>query len=101
MHIMADQRPTTGRPEPGDFDHRCIPTWPHIPRKFTRPSHLGCVAAPNRLFLGSGSASRVGSIPIARSIFRWLTLAYVVRPRTRELDRMSLPCCAHRHVVVK
>ena len=43
------------------------PTWPQIPRKFTRPSHLGPAIASNRLFLRSGSASRVGSIPIARS----------------------------------
>jgi hypothetical protein len=52
------------------FARRRIPTWPHIPRKFTRPSHLGFAVAPNRLFSRSGSGARVGSIPIARSTLR-------------------------------
>jgi len=34
--------------------------------------------APNHLFSSFRSIDRVGSIPIARSNFRWLTLAYVV-----------------------
>jgi hypothetical protein len=38
-------------------------TWPHIPRKFTRYSHLSSAFAPNRLFSSLGSAARVGSIP--------------------------------------
>jgi hypothetical protein len=49
------------------FARRRIPTWPHIPRKFTRPSHLGFAIAPIRLFSRPGSDARVGSIPIARS----------------------------------
>jgi hypothetical protein len=42
---------------------------PHT-TKFTRPSHLLFAVAPNRLFFSSGSAARVGSIPIARSTLR-------------------------------
>jgi hypothetical protein len=52
-----------------DVSLRCL-TWPHIPRKFTRPSHVESVIAPNRLFCSSGNAARVGSIPIARSTLR-------------------------------
>jgi hypothetical protein len=52
------------------FAHRCIPTWPQIPRKFTRPSHLGLGAGPNPLFSSLRSIGRVGSIPIARSTSR-------------------------------
>jgi hypothetical protein len=47
-----------------------IPTLSHIPRKFTRPSHLGSAVAPNRSFSSPESVSRVGSIPIARSTSR-------------------------------
>jgi hypothetical protein len=43
-----------------------IPTWPHIPRIFTRPSHFGFVVATNPLFSRSGRAFRVYTIPIAR-----------------------------------
>jgi hypothetical protein len=53
---------------PADCGRSGIPTWPHIPRKFTRPSHLGFAIAPNHLFLRPGAVARVGSIPIARSI---------------------------------
>ena len=71
--VLAGQRPTTGRLEPGisstDVSLRS-PTWPHIPRKFTRPSHLGSVIAPNCLFSSPRGAARVGSIPIARSTLR-------------------------------
>jgi len=49
---------------------RTYPYWPHIPGIFTPQSHLGCVVARNRLFSSSGGASRVGSIPIARSTSR-------------------------------
>ena len=52
--------------------HRCIPARPPIPRKFTRQSHLASAIARNRLFSSSDSAFPVGSIPIARSIFRCL-----------------------------
>jgi hypothetical protein len=52
------------------FARRRIPTWPHIPRKFTRPSHLGFAIAPNRSFSRPGGTARVGSIPIARSTSR-------------------------------
>ena len=58
-----------------------IPTWPHIPRNFTRQSHLGSAIAPNYLFSGSGRAARAGSIPIARSNFRCLAYPYVVLGR--------------------
>jgi hypothetical protein len=50
-----------------NFAYRCIPTWPYIPRNFTRPSHLSIDATRNLEFYSSGSVSRVGSIPIARS----------------------------------
>jgi hypothetical protein len=84
--VMARQRPMTGSPEPGiaptDVSLRS-PTWPRIPRKFTRQSHLGFVVAPNRLFSSSGVAARVGSIPIARSIFRCLACPYVALGRAR------------------
>ena len=70
---LAGQRPTTERLEPWtshtDVSLRSL-TWPHIRRKFTRPSHLGSAIAPNPLFSRSGRASRVGSIPIARSTSR-------------------------------
>jgi len=74
--------------------HRYIPTWLHIPRKFTRPSHLGSVIAPNCLFSSRRGAARVGSIPIARSTFRWLTLAYVVLGRARA--KLSVPTVSSR-----
>jgi hypothetical protein len=45
---------------------RCL-TWPHIPRKFTRQSHLAFAIGLNRLFYRLGSSARLGSIPIARS----------------------------------
>jgi hypothetical protein len=45
-------------------------TWPHIPRKFTRQSHLVLAFAPNRLFQRPGTAFPVGSIPIIRSTSR-------------------------------
>jgi hypothetical protein len=65
--------PRLKRLEPGishiDVSLRIL-TWPHIPRKFTRYSHLSSAFAPNRLFSSLGSAARVGSIPIARSILR-------------------------------
>jgi len=48
------------------------PTLPHIPRKFTRQSHLASAFVPKRLFSSAGRAARVGSIPIARSTFRCL-----------------------------
>src|SRR5216684_6410063 len=84
--VLAGQRPTTGRLEPGisstDVSLRS-PTWPHIPRKFTRQSHLASANAPKRLFSRPGSASRVGSIPIARSTFRCLASPYVVLGRVR------------------
>jgi hypothetical protein len=44
-----------------------IPTWPHIPRIFTRPSHLGFVIAAKPRFSSPGRFCREGSIPIARS----------------------------------
>ena len=44
---------TTERLEPEDFAHPCIATWPQIPPKFTRDSHLESAIAPNRLFKGS------------------------------------------------
>jgi hypothetical protein len=44
-----------------------IPTWPYIPRKFTRQSHLASAIAPNYLFSSFRGPARVGSIPIARS----------------------------------
>jgi hypothetical protein len=47
-----------------------IPTWHHITRIFTRPSHLGFVIAAKPCFLSPGRCCRVGSIPIARSILR-------------------------------
>jgi hypothetical protein len=79
---MAVRRPTTGRLEPAtpptspsDVSLRS-PTWPHIPRKFTRPSHVAFTIVPNRLFSRSGTAFRVGSIPIARSTSR-LASGYV------------------------
>ena len=81
---MARQRPMTGSPEPGvaptDVSLRS-PTWPHIPRKFTRQSHLGFVVAPNRLFSSFGVVARVGSIPIARSTFRCLACPCVALGR--------------------
>src|SRR5260221_7633393 len=47
------KRPTPGRLEPRisltDVSLRSL-TWPYIPRKFTRPSHLGFYIALNRLF---------------------------------------------------
>ena len=57
------------------------PTWPHIPRKFTSPSHLRSAIAPNRLFSSSERGARVGSIPIARSIFRCLACPCVALGR--------------------
>jgi hypothetical protein len=68
--LWPDRRPTTESLEPGishiDVSLRSL-TWPHIPRQFTRQSHLASVTAPNRLLPRLGSAVRVGSIPIARS----------------------------------
>src|ERR1035438_10931458 len=58
-------------------------TWAHVPRKFTRPSHLGSAIPPNRSFPGSGGAAPVGSIPIARSIFLCLACPCVVLGRAR------------------
>jgi hypothetical protein len=47
------RRPTTERLEPRtsciDVSLRSL-AWPHIPRKFTRRSHLASTIAPNRLF---------------------------------------------------
>jgi len=63
------------------FVPRCIPTWPHIPGKFTRPSHLNFAAAPNSLFSGSGSATRVGSIPIVRSTLNAMNRAQLLMRR--------------------
>jgi hypothetical protein len=72
------------------FTRLRIPTWPHVPRKFTRPSHLGFAIAPNRLFSRPGSGTRVGSIPIARSIFHCLACRCVVLGRgyDRSFDGM-------------
>jgi hypothetical protein len=47
-----------------------IPTWPQIPPKFTRQSHLSVDATVNHLFFCLGSNVPVGSIPIARSTSR-------------------------------
>src|SRR5216684_760978 len=58
-----------------------IPTWPHIPRKFTRQSHLASAIAPNYLFSSPGGGDRVGSISIARSTFRCLACPCVVLGR--------------------
>jgi hypothetical protein len=41
-----------------------------MPRKFTRPSHLGLPNASNSLFYRSEWAARLGSIPMARSTLR-------------------------------
>jgi hypothetical protein len=72
-----------------NFAHRCILTWPHIPRKLTRPSHLGFVIARNHLFSSSGSGARVGTIPIARSTFRCLACPCVCCPRLRPRSSSS------------
>jgi hypothetical protein len=96
--VMARQRPTTGSLEPGiapiDVSLRS-PTWPHIPRKFTRPSHLGSAFAPNCLFSSPGSGARVGSIPIARSTFRCLACPCVVLGRARAYCPILTSRCGY------
>jgi hypothetical protein len=77
---MAGQSPATERARARGNSHIDVSlhslTWPHKPRKFTRPSHLAFAIAPNRLFSSSGSDAPVGSIPIARSTSR-LASGYV------------------------
>jgi hypothetical protein len=81
--------------------------WPHIPRIFARPSHLGSPIALKSLFCCSEWPGPVGSIPIARSIpshcwpmpanelglecraISWRTFAGVGCGFTRSLVRMA------------
>ncbi len=58
-----------------------IPSWPRVPPKFTRPSHLGFDVEPNPVFCSFRTPNPVGSIPIARSTFRCLACPCVVLGR--------------------
>jgi hypothetical protein len=67
--MSADNEKLKGGISRVDVSLHCL-TLPHIPRKFTRKSHLASASAGNRLFYSSGSTLPVGSIPIARSTLR-------------------------------
>ena len=56
-----------------------ILTWSHVPRKFTRLSHLSVGVTRNPVFSSFRSGAPVGSIPIARSTaWRWGAFAVLV-----------------------
>jgi hypothetical protein len=54
----------------GRYKTTTSPAWPHVPRKFTRLSHLRFAVARDCLFSSSGNNARVGSVPIARATSR-------------------------------
>jgi hypothetical protein len=73
-------------------------TWPHVPRKFTRQSHLAFAIAAKRLFSSPGNARRVGSIPIARSTFRCLACLCVDYRKTSDCCEGANSRDEHREI---
>jgi hypothetical protein len=71
-----------------------ILTWSHVPRKFTRLSHLSVGVTRNPVFSSFRSGAPVGSIPIARSTFHSLAWPYVAIGHVRAssaVPTLSIP----------
>ena len=63
-----------------------ILTWSHVPRKFTRLSHLSVGVTRNPVFSSFRSGAPVGSIPIARSTLRLASGHVGTRDWDQDID---------------